>query len=214
MGLLFNDLAGRELEWYCNVNMFNFAGILEDRFIKNWQYIFILGLGTKPPLNEYIRDRYINGMNYEDIAAKYGVNESSVKTVIDLHLEEMQSPRAVGLFETDYPLQLVEMRKQRFNGFYDNYAEWHEPEYLKGNGYKNISLFKLFDNYYFKKFAKKNNIMCMDDLCTWIDENKENILQKKAGIGKATAVLLLNNAYVANDISPDSKEILQKISIK
>ena len=214
MGLLFDDLANRKLEWYCNVNMFAFGGILEERFIKNWKYIFILGLGVKPPLNEYLADRYFNEMDYEAIASKHGVNESSVKNIIDMHLEEMQSPRALGLFEADYPLQLVQMRKHRFNGFYDNYAEWHEPEYMKGNGYKNISLFKIFDNYYFKNFVKKNNILSMDDLCTWIDENKENILQKKAGIGKTTAALLLKNAYVVNDISPESKEILQKISTK
>lgn len=212
--LLFKDLRAKELDWYCNLNMYTVAGSLEDRFLKNWKYIFCGGLGLKDPLLSYVVDRYINELSYEEMETKYGVKESVIQNLIDSHLEELLSPRALALFENDYPLQLSEMRKHQYNGFYDNYAVWHEPEYKAKNGYLNISLFSIFDNYYFRNFAKKNNIRSMNDLCSWIDENVSTIQQKKAGIGKATAKLLLANAYVINDTKPESIEILQKISVK
>lgn len=217
MGLLFEELAAKDLEWYCNVNMYATASILnsvEERFMKNWKYVFITGLGLENPLLYYLADRFINGMEYEDIASKYGVKESVVRTAVDQHLELLLSPRALTLFEEEYPLQLVKMKKHQFNGFYNNYAEWCEPEYKPSNLYLNISLFDIFDNYYFKNFAKKNGIKCIGDLCTYIDENKNDILQKKAGIGKSTASLLLTNKFVVKTISPEALETLQKISVK
>lgn len=212
--LLFEDLKARELQWYCNVNMYAIADSLEKRFLKNWEYVFCSGLGLKQPLLGYVVDRYINNLSCEDIALNYGVKESEVQIAINTHLDNLLSLRALILFEHDYPLQLRDMRKHQYNGYYGNYAEWHEPEYRSGNGYVNISLFNIFDNYYFQNLAKKNNIKSMIDLCSWIDENKENIQQKKAGIGKSTAKLLLSNSYVVNDITPESLEILQKMSVK
>lgn len=214
MSQLFDELKSKELQWYCNVNMYTIATSLEVRFLKNWEYVFCGGLGLKEPMRTYVKERYINNLSCADIASKYGVKESIVQSTIDMHLEDLLSPRALILFEHDYPLQIRDMRKHQYNGYYDNYAEWHEPEYKSGNGYLNISLFDVFDNYYFRNFAKKNDIKSMIDLCSWIDENKENIQQKKAGIGKSTAKLLLMNSYVVKDITPESLEILQKMSVK
>lgn len=217
MGILFEELATKELEWYSNVNMYAVGGVLnkiEEKFMKNWKYVFIQGLGAQEPMKSYLVDRFINGMSYEDIASKYGVKESAVRSIVDQHLELLLSPRALTLFEEDYPLQLVKMKKHQFNGFYNNYAEWNEPEYNPSNMYLNISLFDIFDNYYFKNFAKKNGIKCIGDLCTYIDENNNDILQKKAGIGKSTASLLLTNKFVVKGITPESLETLQNISVK
>lgn len=212
---LFKDLAARTLPWYCNINVFaNMNEESEETFMKNWEYVFIQGLGLERPLKDYLAARYIDGIPVDTIESYTGVKKSIIQAEIDSHLDTLLSPRSLVLFEHKYPMQPAKRSKYRYTGFYDNYANWHEPEYQTGNGYLNISLFDMFDNHYFQNFTKKNGIRCMNDLCTWIDDNAVSIQQKKAGIGKSTATLLLQNRYVANMISTTSLIILQQMNVK
>jgi predicted DNA-binding protein YlxM (UPF0122 family) len=214
MDRLIEDLAKMEKPWYSFLNVYDvMLGVDSSmkRFTRNWIYVFGSGLGLPHDQMCSMRDMYIDNLSIEEISKKRNIPEQEVKNHIQSHLRELMSPRAYILSEKTYPMQLHELRKNRFLGCYDNYGIWNEPEYSPDKLYLAICLFDMFDYPFIEKFMKNNSIISIGDLCAWIKLHRKEIEARKAGIGKKTAAIFLDNPYIMRECS-EELPILQKIA--
>lgn len=214
MDKLIDDLAAMEKPWYSFLNIYGNIQLndsIKQLFSSNWVHVFGSGLGLPHEQMWCMRDMYIDGYTVEEISNRREISESNVRNYINSHLQQLMSPRAYILSEKTYPMQLAEMTKTRYNGYYDNYGVWHEPEYSPKRLYLNISLFDLIDKPYIEKFLKSNDIITIGALCAWIKTHISDIENRKAGIGKKTAEVLVKNDYIINE-NADELSILKKIA--
>ena len=97
MYAMFDDLASRPVRWYSYLNIYEKSTDSKDiriRFMGNWNYVFGTGFGLAEETRKYLRLRYEEGLNYEEIAAKCNTSEIHVKTCVESHIETLMSPRA------------------------------------------------------------------------------------------------------------------------
>jgi hypothetical protein len=214
MDKLIDDLANMDKPWYSFLNIYEnmkSSEATKQLFSNNWVLVFGSGLGLPHEQMWCMRDMYIDGYTVEEISKRRGIDETNVRNYINSHLQELMSPRAYILAEKTYLMQLSDMKKNRFNGYYDNYGVWHEPEYSAKRLYLNISLFNMIDKPFMEKFFKTNNITSIGALCTWIKEHISEIENRKAGVGVKTAEVLLGNVYVIRQCT-DELPVLKKIA--
>ena len=147
----------------------------------------------------------------DDIAKEIGVSKKVINDIIECHIRNIQSHRALILLACDYPLQLSVMKQHRFEGYFDNYGRWHEPEFNINNTDVSISAFDIFMNKYFNNIAKDNSITTIQDLIDWLNSSVDAIRNHKAGIGKTMAKLLLNNEYVLKCCDTEVIEVLDEL---
>lgn len=212
---MYKELESRPTPWFMRYNTFSVyrekgGDLAMVSFLGNWIHVFYKGLGLDPELKYYMGLRY---GNKDHMLWETGKPESDgVKKDIEKHFDDMLSARSLCLFTNTYPLSLGGMKKKSVLGFYDNYGIWHEPDFTTKLKYgPNVSLFHLFDNTYIRSMLESRNIITIGKLCEWIDENAELIAARKAGIGKVTASILLDNSYIRHWCK-EGLPVLQKIA--
>jgi hypothetical protein len=181
-----------------------------ELFSKNWSFVFGSGMGLPMLQRSCILDKYLRGMPEKDIAEKRKISVSEVKNYITSHMKTLMNPRAYMLCQENYPLNSASMEKLRYEGYYDAYGGWVEPEYNKDKLYLNICLFNLFDYSHVEKFCKQNNILTIGNLCAWLVAHRIELENKKAGVGAKTAAILLDNQFVMHECT-NEVPLLQRI---
>lgn len=209
---LYDELAKRETPWHLRNNIFSIyqdSAMEKFQFLNNWIEAFYNGIGLDPELKNYMNLVFNSGEPYNPDGLP-----KNIRTGIERHLNELLSARSLCLFKSKYPLALHDMMKKNIMGFYDNYGRWHEPDFSGKLKYgPNVSLFDLFDNAYLRSMLESRGIITIGSLCKWIDSNSDLIAEHKAGIGRVTAGILLDNTFIRHWCK-DGLPALQKIAGK